>query len=107
MIKNYLKVAFRNLYKNKIFVLINILGLGLALAVCIVSYYNYRFMADFDIQHINRNKIYKINFTRDILGRSQEYGPSPIALAPLIRDDISGLEMLVRFRGSYSPLKYG
>jgi len=107
MIKNYLKLTFRNLYKNKIFVLINILGLGLALAVCIVSYYNYMFNADFDIQHVHRDEIYKINYTRDIQGRSQVYGISPLALAPLLKNEISENETLVRFFRSNSPLKVG
>ena len=46
MFRNYLLVTFRNLYKNKIFALINILGLGLALAICIVAFFNHMFGYD-------------------------------------------------------------
>ncbi len=38
MFKNYLKVAFRNLSKNRSYVLINTLGMGIALACCITAY---------------------------------------------------------------------
>ena len=48
MFKNYLLVTFRNLLKNKIFTLINILGLGIALAVCIVAFFNHMFNYEFD-----------------------------------------------------------
>ncbi len=37
MIRNYLLVTFRNLYKNRISAVINVLGLGLALSICIVA----------------------------------------------------------------------
>ena len=36
MIKNYLKTAFRNLWRTKVFSLINIAGLGVALACCML-----------------------------------------------------------------------
>jgi putative ABC transport system permease protein len=36
MIKNYLKIAIRTLWKNKLFTLVNILGLSLSMAVGVV-----------------------------------------------------------------------
>ena len=47
MLRNYLLVTLRNLYKNKVYALINILGLGLALAICIVAYFNHMFGYEF------------------------------------------------------------
>jgi len=38
MIHNYLKIAFRQLFKNKSYVIINTLGMGIALACCISGY---------------------------------------------------------------------
>lgn len=35
MLKNYIKIAFRNLFKNKVFSLINILGLVIGIASCL------------------------------------------------------------------------
>ncbi|MFT6941432.1 MAG: putative ABC transport system permease protein, partial [Cyclobacteriaceae bacterium] len=48
MLKNFLIVTFRQLFKNKIYVGINIVGLGLALACCIVAYQNAKYDWDFD-----------------------------------------------------------
>ena len=53
MLKNYVLVAFRNLLKHKAFTIINILGLGIALAVCIVAWFNSMFNYDFDRTHVN------------------------------------------------------
>ena len=37
MIKNYVKVAIRNLIRNKTYVLINTLGMGIAIACCMTG----------------------------------------------------------------------
>ena len=107
MLRNYILTALRNLYKNKLFVLINILGLGVALAISIVAYYNHRFGAEFDMMHSRSQEIYKINSIRDLQGRLQEYGITPMALGPMVAEDISGVESVIRFTLSGSPVKHG
>jgi len=97
MIKNYLLVAIRNLIKNKLFVVVNILGIGIAIASCIVAYYNVRFHFDFNDQHRKKEQIYKISITREINNRSQAYGVSPATLGPSIGNSIPGLEEVVRY----------
>jgi putative ABC transport system permease protein len=96
MLKNNLKIIFRNIIKNIIYVLINIIGLGLALAVCIVAYLNYKFDADFDTCHENRKRIFRIEHTRVIDGVEKSFGSTPGLLGPRIADDISGVEKMVR-----------
>ncbi len=107
MLKNYLIVTFRNLFRNIFYVLINIIGLGLALAICIVAYLNHTYDADFDAWHVNKIHIYKIEFTHLIQARSQPYGITPITLGPTIENKISGIEKIVRVNRSYSPMKVG
>ena len=106
MFRNYLVISFRYLWKNFLFVGINILGLAVALALCITAYLNNKYDADWDKQHLNYNDIYKINITREIQDRQQEYGITPFALAPLMKQEISGVDAITRYRTSYSPVKY-
>lgn len=96
MFKNYLKIIFRNVSKNIVYVLINIMGLGLALAVCITAYLNYRFDADFDSCHENRERIYRIEHTQLIEGEEKSFAATPGLLGPTVVDDISGVEIMVR-----------
>ena len=107
MLKNYFLVAFRNLLKNKIFTLINIMGLGIALAVCIVAFFNNMFNYDFDRTHENFESIYRVTSFRDMKGREQEYGISPATLGLELKRDIPGIERSARLLRSESPVKEG
>ena len=105
MFKNYLLVTLRNLIKNKIFTLINIVGLGIALAVCIVAFFNSMFNYDFDRTHENFETIYRVTSFRDMKGREQEYGICPAILGLEVKKDIPGIERAARLIRSNSPVK--
>ncbi len=64
MIKNYVKVAFRQLLKNKVFTLINVLGLsvGLAITGLLVLYADYEF--SYDQSHQKSDRIYRLTHSR-------------------------------------------
>ncbi|HEX7494079.1 MAG TPA: ABC transporter permease, partial [Bacteroidales bacterium] len=107
MFKNYLLVTFRNLLKNRVFTSINILGLGIALSVCIVAFFNHMFNYEFDRTHTNFNKIYRVNSFRDMEGREQEYGVVPATLGLEVKKDIPGIEKAARLMRTRSPVKKG
>ena len=107
MLKNYLLVTFRNLLKNRVFTLINILGLGIALSVCIVAFFNQMFNYEFDRQNVNFDKIYRVNSFRDMQGREQEYGIVPATLGLMAKNEIPGIEKSARMATSGSPVKRG
>ena len=107
MFGNYLKVTLRNLSRNLFFVIINILALGLALSIAIVAYLNHKYDADWDKSHIRAREIYKVIFTREIQGRQQPYGVTPVPVGNFIGEHISGVEAVIRFTCTSSPLKLG
>ncbi len=107
MLKSYFLLAYRNILKNKFFVLINILGLGATLACCIVAYLNHRFEADYNKTHLNLEKIYKVNIFRDVNDRQQRYGISPASLAPALGTSVAGVESVVRYSSNQLSVKYG
>jgi ABC-type antimicrobial peptide transport system permease subunit len=107
VIKNYLLVTFRNLLKNRVFTLINILGLGIALSVCIVAFFNHIFNYEFDRNNVNFDKIYHVNSFRDMEGREQEYGVVPATMGLEIKKDIPGIEKAARLIHTGSPVKVG
>ncbi|MBP1666009.1 MAG: transporter permease [Bacteroidetes bacterium] len=107
MFRNYFLVTFRNLWKNKVFTLINIVGLGIALAVCIVAFFNHMFNYEFDRIHENFSEIYRVTSFRDMQGREQEYGIVPATLGLEIKKDIPGIERAARLMRTGSPVKMG
>lgn len=64
MLKNYLKIAFRNIRKQKLYSLINIAGLSIGIACCIVIYLFIQDEYSFDRFHDNAENIYRIEELR-------------------------------------------
>ena len=60
MIRNYFKTAFRNLYRNKGYAIINIGGLAIALAACIIIFLVIQFETSYDSFQKNGDQIYQI-----------------------------------------------
>lgn len=63
MFKNYLKIAFRNLLKNKVYSLINIFGLAIGMAACFFIFQYIRFELSYDQFHVNGKNIYRVPIT--------------------------------------------
>lgn len=96
MLKNYFKITFRSLMKNKLFVFINVFGLGIALSCCIVAYLNWDYNISFDSHNVNADKIYRVNFIRITNGRPVKNGDCPMPLGESIRGSISQIDKVVR-----------
>ena len=62
MLKNYFKTAWRHLLKNKLFTLINILGLAVGMAACLVIFQYVSFELSYDTFHKNKDHIYRVIF---------------------------------------------
>lgn len=107
MILNYLRIAFRSLLKNKLYILINIAGMAVAIGCCIVAYFNYEFNVTFDDYHENRASIYRVNTIREFEGKTTVYGYTPIGLGPAIRENVNDVEHVVRYSKSYTNFKKG
>ena len=60
MIKDFFKTAFRNLWRNKNFTIINITGLAAGIAVCLIIFLIIQFELSFDGFHSKKDRIYRI-----------------------------------------------
>lgn len=105
MIRNYLLITLRSLMKNKVFIFINVLGLAVGIACCIVSYFNWEFNAEFDHHHANADKIYRINSIREFEGKTTVYGIAPEPIGNVIRQNMPDVNHVVRMSWSWSNLK--
>ncbi len=91
MLKNYLKIAFRNLTRNKGFSFINIFGFAIGLAVCmIISFYVYDDLS-YDKFHENSEDIHRL-LTKDTSVEDLMYG---ITSGPLVEGIVDGVPEVV------------
>lgn len=60
MIKSYLKSAFRNLLRNKNYTLINIAGLAVGIAVCLIIFIVIQYQSGFDAFHEKGDRAYRV-----------------------------------------------
>jgi len=60
MIKNYLKTAWRSLLRNKSYTAINITGLAIGIAACLLIFLVINFETSFDDYHANKQSIYRV-----------------------------------------------
>src|SRR3954466_1862380 len=96
MFPNYLKIAFRVLWRNKIYVALNVVGLGFAIACCILAYLNYNYRAKFDENHSHTGNIYRLNSERKVDGSKQTWGVVPLPLAQAMQKEFAGAERIAR-----------
>jgi putative ABC transport system permease protein len=60
MFQNYLKIAFRNLRRNRNYTIINIAGLAVGIAVCMMIFIVIQFQTSFDNFHAKNDRIYRV-----------------------------------------------
>jgi len=60
MFKNYFKTAFRSLIRNKNYTVINIAGLAVGIAVCMLIYMIIQYQTSFDTFHSKKDRVYRV-----------------------------------------------
>ncbi len=83
MFWNYLKVAYRNLLRHPLYAAINVVGLGIAIAFCVLAFLYVRHEWTYDAFHENADRIYRVYTESDRRGRSPN---APAALAPALAE---------------------
>ena len=103
MIKNYFKIALRNLRKNKVYGFINVLGLALSMACCILIFTLVKYHLSFDNFHKDSNRIYR--FVTEQHRDQISYVPSvPPPFGKAFRTDYDFAEKVARIVTSRDAL---
>ena len=95
MLRNYLTVAVRNLLKNKILSMINVLGLGASLSICLLIILFVSYQKTSDAWHKKADRIYLTICdyrSSDNPGRVR-YATTPVSLASLLQDVCPDVEV--------------
>lgn len=97
MLRNYLKIAIRNLLKNRATTAINILGLAVGLACCLIILLFVQDELQYDQYHTKSDRIYRVvkDFV-DSEGSRLPDATTPPALAPALIAEMPEVENAVR-----------
>ena len=94
MLRNYLKIAWRNITGNPLFSAINIIGLAIGLACCIMITIFVRYEVSFDKHWDNADRTYRV--TRDFFGNNLQLAAVAPPIAPLLKQDFPEIEDIIR-----------
>lgn len=100
MIRNYIKVAMRNLMRNKVYVLINTLGMGIAMSCCMTAYLLIAYNIEFDEyfrQDQVQNVVKVVHHFETSNGKRDKELVIPIAMPSQAVREIAGIEDFSRF----------
>ncbi|SKB56830.1 ABC transporter permease [Dyadobacter psychrophilus] len=104
MLKNYLKIAWRNLLKNKTFSLINILGLALGMACSLLIMLWVQDEIKMDRFHKNDARIFTVMENQHYSGVINTFAATPGILADHIVKDIPEIEMASQWLWEQAPV---
>ncbi len=96
MFKNYLTVAFRNIFRGKANFFINITGLAIGMAVCLLLFLWVRDEWGYDRFHENAERIYRITAQYESEGVIKRSACTPAPLAPVLTAEFPEVEKAVR-----------
>lgn len=102
MLKNYFKVTWRNIRNNKIYSFINIMGLAVGMACCILILLWVQDEVSYDKFHENYSDIYRT--IPELQGA--KYYSNPLALGRFFKEQYPEVKKIARFCDRYWLLKY-
>ncbi|MFT6873016.1 MAG: putative ABC transport system permease protein [Roseivirga sp.] len=104
MIKNYLKVALRNIRKNKLYAGLNILGLSIGLASFFVIYLFIQNELAYDQFHTKKDNIFRVIQVNRMDSGDEKSGGITSALAPVAKEEIPEIVAFSRIENNPKAL---
>jgi putative ABC transport system permease protein len=99
MLKNYFKIALRNIRKNKAYSIINISGLAIGMACFIFIILYIKYELSYDKFHENSEQIFRIDLKQDFTRTDSDlYNTTPAPLAEVLKSDYPEIDYVTRLR---------
>jgi putative ABC transport system permease protein len=106
MIKSYLKIAWRNLIRHKSFSFINIGGLSIGIAACLLISLYVHYQLSYDAYHTKKDRIVRVtNLMHTPENDNVNMALSPALLASTLNHNFPEVETAVRFEPSATVMK--
>jgi putative ABC transport system permease protein len=108
MFRNYLKSAWRSLFRNKSATFINIFGLSAGICSCIFIFMYVKNEWSYDAHHSKADRIFRVTSDVTMGGNFDQLSRSSFALGPMLVEEYPEVERAVRvFKGGKQTFWYG
>ena len=104
MLKNYFKIAWRNIIRNKGFSFLNIAGLSIGLAATMLILLWVGFELSYDKFHEKKDRIFEVYNRYNVSGEIWAWNTTPKVMAKAIKNDYQEVDKVVRMDWSNSAL---
>ncbi|HEV8081833.1 MAG TPA: FtsX-like permease family protein [Chitinophagaceae bacterium] len=98
MFKNYFKTALRNFWHNKVFSLINVLGLSIGISASLVIYLLVNYHSTFDKFEKDGDRIYRVVSWFSFSGEVYRNSGITMPMGPAVKKELTGFDAVVPFR---------
>ncbi|MEO5582628.1 MAG: ABC transporter permease, partial [Saprospiraceae bacterium] len=106
MFKNYFKIAFRNLMKNRTYSFINIIGLAIGTLCCLYIILYVTDQYSYDKHHLHAENIYRVTSALQLPGDKHVNASSSPPIAPAMKRDFPEVEQFTRVVPSLGVSQY-
>lgn len=101
MLRNYLKITFRHLWRNRLFTALNVFGLSIGIAACWIIFQMTSYEFSYDASHPHGDRIYKVVSMFKFDGKEGGNGGTPRPMAEGIGREVNGVELSVGIYEQY------
>lgn len=107
MFSNYIKIAWRNLWKHKVFATIVVFGMAIAFAAALLLSATAYHELSYDQFHLNKKHLYQFYFQEQHANRVEQSSSMPVPLAPSLKADYPEIKHITRYGSSpYNTIRY-
>ncbi|MEM9997522.1 MAG: ABC transporter permease [Bacteroidota bacterium] len=104
MLGTYVRLALRHIRKRPSYSALNIGGLALAMAVCLLIFQYVAFERSYDRHHPDADQLYRVDAQRTVDGETGQGQHSPFALAVEINETVPEVDVAFRVHPNYGPM---
>ncbi|MCY3554300.1 MAG: ABC transporter permease [Gemmatimonadetes bacterium] len=98
MFRNYLTVILRNLLRHRGYLAINVLGLAIGIASCVLVMLYVQDELSYDQHHEKKDRIYRLAISETAGGKPDEWAMSPPPWAPVLASEFPEIEHFTRIK---------
>lgn len=106
MIRNYFKIAWRNLWKNKLYSMINIAGLAIGIGACLLIFLFVRYESTYDQHNLNVDRIARLTTTVHTPESDLTFATSPYPLADVLQREYPEVASAARIESSPAAVRH-